>query len=150
MEGAVSETHSPSHDRVTQTIAMLLRGAQARGIHDNLLSASSGIPERTIKSYRTDGKDPSLTNALSLLAALGPDAVNAVLATIGYGGARPLGGAPAIDPRQIIADILPHVSTLAQAAADGHFDHAETPACEAAANHIIATVLPISSAGRAS
>lgn len=144
----MSETHSPSHDRVTQTIAMLLRGAQARGIHDNLLSASSGIPERTIKSYRTDGKDPSLTNALSLLAALGPDAVNAVLATIGYGGARPLGDAPAIDPRTIVADLLPHVSTLAQAAADGHFDHTEQRACEEAANHIIATVLPISSAGR--
>lgn len=146
----MSEPTAPSHDRVTQTIAMLLRGAQARGIHDNLLSASSGIPERTIKSYRTDGKDPSLTNALSLLAALGPDAVNAVLATIGYGGARPLGDAPAIDPRTIVADLLPHVSTLAQAAADGRFDHTETPACEAAADHIIATVLPISSAGRAS
>lgn len=144
----MSESTAPSHDRVTGIIAMLLRGAQARGVHDSALSAATGIPDRTIKSYRTDGKEPSLTNALSLLAALGPDAVNAVMATIGYGGARPLGDAPAIDPRSIVADLLPHVSTLAQAAADGHFDHTETPACEAAANQIIATVLPISSAGR--
>lgn len=145
----MSESPAPSHDRVTGIIAMLLRGAQARGVHDSALSAATGIPDRTIKSYRTDGKEPSLTNALSLLAALGPDAVNAVMATIGYGGARPLGDAPAVDPRTIVADLLAHVSTLAQAAADGHFDHTETPACEAAANQIIATVLPISSAGRA-
>lgn len=144
----MSESTAPSHDRVTGIIAMLLRGAQARGVHDSALSAATGIPDRTIKSYRTDGKDPSLTNALHLLAALGPDAVNAMLATIGYGGARPLGDASAIDPRKIIAEILPQVSTIAQAAADGRIDHTEQRACEEAADHIIATVLPISSAGR--
>lgn len=144
----MSESTAPSHDRVGDIIAMLLRGAQARQIHDNTLSAATGIPERTIKSYRTEGKDPSLTNALHLLAALGPDAVNAVLATIGYGGARPLGDAPAADARKIIADLLPHVATIATAATDGRIDHTEQRACEEAANHIIATVLPISSAGR--
>ena len=144
----MSDCAHPSRDSVAEIVQMLLRGAQARGIHDDMLAEASGVPARTIKSYRTEGKDPSLTNALSLLAALGPQAVNTVLSVIHYGGAKPLGDSDEIDPRQVIADLLPHVSTIAQAAADGRIDHTEQPACEEAANHIIATILPMSSAGR--
>lgn len=144
----MAESHSTEHDRVCAVIQSILRGAQARHLTDDTLSASTGIPARTIKSYRVEGKEPSLSNALALAAALGKPAMNAILATVNYGGAHPLDEPEGFNTRQIIADILPHVSTIAAAVADGAIDHIEKPACAEAADHIIATVLPISSTAR--
>lgn len=139
----MSDTPQPGHDRVCSILATLLRGAFAKGQTDDVLSAATCISPRTIKSYRVDGKEPSLSNALSLLAALGPAAMNAVLGVVEYGGAAPLDEIGRADPRRIVADLLPHVSTIAAASADGRIDHTEQSACENAANHIIAAVAPL-------
>lgn len=136
------------HDRVCEVVQAILRAAHAKGWSDAQLYELSGVPARTIKSYRTEGKEPSLSNALSLAVVLGPTAINSVLAMIGY-VARPLEDADAIAPSQIVADGLAAFSIIASAAADGRIDHTEVPICRDAADQIIATVLPLSSAGGA-
>lgn len=136
------------HDKVCDTLQAILRSAQAKGWTDNQLSDLTGIPARTIKSYRIEGKEPSLSNALSLMLIIGPKAINGILALIGY-HASPLDEADAFCPNAAVAVGLKHFSTIAECAADGRIDHLEAPHCKEAADQIIATVMPLSSAGDA-
>ena len=142
---SASESRSEVHDRVCTVMQVLLRGVQAR-LTDDQLSAASGVPARTIKSYRVEGKEPSLGNALSLLAALGPQAVNAVLSVVGYAGARHMDDVEDLNPRQIVADLLAPIAVIAAASADGRIDHLKMPSCRDAADQIIATIIPLSNA----
>jgi hypothetical protein len=88
------------------------------------LAEACELPERTLRSYLPgEGKQPLLCAALQVLAALGPAALSAVLATVGY-GARPLRGEPA-SPFQALAGMGEGVSQLATALADGRIDHHE-------------------------
>lgn len=144
---SASDTSIVSRDRVCQLVQGILRGAQGVWTDDSL-SAASGVPARTIKTYRVEGKEPSLSNALSLAVVIGPSALNAMLAAIGY-VARPLEDADAVCPAKVVADGLAAFSVIATAAADGRIDHTEAPLCRDAADTIIATVLPLSSAGGA-
>lgn len=146
-QASVSDFPIVDPDRVRQVVQGLLRAAQQKGWSDALLKEASGLSPRTIKSYRIDGKQPSLANALALALVLGKPAVNTLLAIIGYGGASPLDEPEAIKPHQIVAELLPHVSTIAMAAADGLIDHTEMPDCRVAADNIIRIALPLSSAG---
>lgn len=150
MPDPVSASDHTCHgrDRVLTIFQGILRGAQARGWTDEALGEGSGVNPRAIKSYRVEGKEPCLSNALSLMGVLGPGAVNAVLSAIRYSGAAPMEEEGALDPRQIIAEILPQISVIATAAADGRIDHTEQPDCEKAADAIIAIVTPLSSARR--
>lgn len=144
---AASSASAVSHDRVCKIMQGVLRVAQTVWT-DEALQEASGVPARTIKSYRIEGKEPSLSNALSLAMVLGGSSLNAILSTIGY-VARPLDEADAIAPSKIVADGLAAFSVIATAAADGRIDHIEEPMCREAADQIIATVLPLSSAGAA-
>jgi len=136
-----------SRDNVCSVVSGILRGAQ-RQWTDESLSAASGVPARSIKSYRVEGVEPSLSAALSLAVVLGAPALNAMLGAIGY-VAKPLDEPDEIRPAQIVADGLAAFSVIANAAADGRIDHTERPACRTAADALIATVLPLSSAGGA-
>lgn len=49
---------------------------------------------------------------------------------------------------QIAADAMGHLSVIARNAADGRIDHTEEAETAEAADQIIATVLPLSSAGK--
>lgn len=138
-----------SHDSVRERLQGLLRAAQVTGWTDSALEEASGVPARSIKSYRIDGKEPGLSNALSLAVVLGPKAINGILALIGYGGAKPLDEPDALCVHSLVATGLQHFSTIAVAASDGQIDHLELPSCRAAADQIIATVMPLSSAGEA-
>lgn len=151
MPEPVSADKAPlvSPDRVRMVVQAILRAAQASGLTDSQIEEMSGVPARAVKSYRVEGREPSLSAALSLGCVLGGGALNSILAIIGY-HARPLDEADEINPSMIIATMLPHVSTIANAAVDGRIDHIERPLCREAADHIIATVLPLSSAGEAS
>jgi len=136
-----------SPDRVRVLVQGLLRSAQASGWTDETLGAAAQMKPRRIKAYRIEEKEPSLSAALSLAVVLGPSALNSLLALIGY-VARPLDEPDALRPMQIVADGLAHFNVIAQAAADGRFDHTEMDPCRIAADGLIATVLPLSSAGR--
>jgi hypothetical protein len=93
-------------------------------------------------------REPSLSTALSIATVLGTEAVNAILANIGY-AARPLDEAEDACPMVMTAAAMQHLSVIATAAADGRIDHVERPAVREAADMLIATVLPVSSHGDA-
>lgn len=137
-----------SPDSVRNRLQGVLRAAQLDKWTDPELERLSGVSARAIKSYRVEGKEPSLSNALSLAVVLGPKALNSMLALIGY-VARPLDEADPLNVHTIVASGLQHFSTIATAAADGRIDHIERPLCREAADQIIATVMPLSSAGEA-
>lgn len=149
-QSSVPDAALAGRDRVRCVVQGMLRAAQQQGWTDDSLHAASGVPARTIKSYRVEGKEPCLTNALSIGCVLGSQAINAVLALVGYGGAKPLDEEREDAPGAIVATVMRHFSTIATAAADGRFDHVERPGCQLAADQIIATMLPLSSAGQAS
>lgn len=137
-----------SPDRVRLQVQGILRGAQAQGWTDESLSAASGVKASTIKGYRVEGKEPSLSKALSLAVVIGGNAINPLLALIGY-VAKPLDEADAISPMQMTAKAMASLSIIATAASDGQIDHIERPMCRQAADELIATILPISSHGEA-
>lgn len=137
-----------SHNRVCDVMSSILRAAQVRGFTDDQLERISGVSARSIKSYRVEGKEPSLSAALSIACALGGGSLNSILSVIGY-VARPLDESDAVSAGEVVAKGLAHFSTIANAAADGRIDHTEQPMCQAAADEIIAAVLPLSSAGKA-
>lgn len=58
-------------------------------------------------------------------------------------------GIAEVDAHHIVATALPHMATIATAAADGRFDHTERPAVREAADQLVATFLALSSAGAA-
>ena len=136
-------------DRVRGVVQGLLRGAQAKGWTDESLGAAAGISPRRIKSYRVEGREPSLSAALSLGVVLGAPALNSILALVGYGGAAPLEEGDAMPPMQVVAEGMQHFAVIAAAAADGRIDHTERPATQKAADALIATFIPLSSAGSA-
>lgn len=138
-----------SPNRVCFIVAGLLRAAQVKGWTDESLEAASGVKARRIKAWRVEGKEPSLSGALSIAVVLGPEAVNAALALIGYGGAKPLDEGTSSQPSQIVSTVIDGLNVIARAAADNHFDHLETPDVAKAADSIIATLIPVSSAGEA-
>lgn len=134
-------------DRVRTMVCAMLRTA-ALHYTDAQLEELSGVPARAIKSYRVEGREPSLHAALSLAVVIGKPAVNSILSLIGY-TASPLDEADEADPRQVVADGLRHFTVIASAAADGRIDHLEAPLCRDAADRIIETVFPLSSAAGA-
>lgn len=145
---SVDDIGCVSPDRVRERVAAVLRVAQQAGLSDETLESLSGIKARRIKSYRVEGKMPSLDAALSLAVAIGPAAVNSILSLINY-AARPLDDPDAVQPMQMVADGMKHFAVIADAAADNRIDHTEAERTRVAADGIIATFLPLSSAGRA-
>lgn len=137
--------------RVSGVIAGLIRAAVAPGSSWTYasLSAATGLKERRLRSYVHEGKEPSLSAALSIGIVLGKPGINAILAIAGYGGACSLDEPDELDCRNLAATALANLSTIVTAAADGNIDHIERPACREAADVLIATVLPLSSAGQA-
>lgn len=137
-----------SPDCVRDAMQKVLRAAQVK-FTDEQLDELSGVDARAIKSYRVEGREPSLSRALSLLLVLGREDLNRVLALVGYqavtldeAGEMKAAGA-------LVASCMESLAPLAHAAADGRFDHTEMPTCRQAADNLIAAVLPLSSAGAA-
>lgn len=139
-----------THDRVTSLVRGLLSAAVAPGsawTYDSL-GAACRLSPRRLKSYVHEGKEPPLSAALSIGLVLGKPAVNAVLSLIGYGGAAPFDEPAHSQPMQIVANGMKHFAVIASAAADNVIDHTEERQTEAAADALIAEILPLSSAGR--
>jgi hypothetical protein len=89
----------------------------------------------------------AIEDAFSLAYTIGERAVNALLMEIGYGGAAPLSDPAEPDYSHLVADGLRHFTVIATALADQRVDHVERPGTTEAADHLIATVLPLSSVG---
>jgi hypothetical protein len=82
--------------------------------------------------------------ALSLAFVLGPRAVNALLAMIGYAGSS-LDEVEAHGPALVAVELMENVARFARCAADNHIDHTEEPITTAAADNVINLALPYSS-----
>lgn len=115
------------------------------------LAESSGVNIHTIDAMLSRNPDKhrrlALEDAMSLAWVLGERAINAVLAIIGF-IASPLDDPDEVQPMQIVADAIGHLGVISRAAADNRIDHTEEPETREAADQLIATVLPLSSAGR--
>ncbi len=138
-----------SPDRVRNTVVAMIGAARASGWTIESIASASGVKRDTIKGWLADGKEPSLSKALSVAVVLGERAVNTVLAIIGYGGATPLDEPDTPDLHQLVAAGLGDFHVIAAAAADGRIDHTEEAPVQEAADHLIASLLPLSSARRA-
>ena len=86
-----------------------------------------------------------IEDAFSIAATLGESAVNSLIAEMGYTGARRIqAGAP--DYSNIVCDALKDMAVIANSLADLRIDHSERRPTGEAVDHLIATVLPLSSA----
>lgn len=143
-----------SRDRVTAAIRTELRTAIVveRRLTVDQLATASGVSVRAIRSYMANDagevREPCLSSALSIAVVLGTRCLNAILALVGY-AARPLDEEDQPCPMMIAATSMGHLATIAAAAADGRIDHTEEQPVRAAADMIIATLVPLSSAGNA-
>jgi hypothetical protein len=150
INGAVQDEPIVSRDRVIDVLRRELRitSVVERRLTVEQVAEASGLKLGTVRSYmrNEDPREPCLSAALSVAVVLGPRAVAAIMALIGY-AASPLDGADDIKPMQLVADMMQPLATIAAAAADGRIDHTEKPGCTKAADLIIATVLPLSSHG---
>jgi hypothetical protein len=143
-----------SRNRVIETVRRELHIAVniERRFTVEQISIASGVPVRTIRTYMAndegEAREPCLSNALSIVCVLGARAVNSMLALIGYSGSA-LDEPEALQPMKLVADAISHLSVIGNAAADNRIDHHEEPETTRAADMLIATVLPLSSAGKA-
>jgi hypothetical protein len=116
------------------------------------LADAAGISVDMLDAIRKTGEGRRKHGPAAMLClclVMGERRVNGLLAFIGYAGAKPLDEAGIANVRDIIANILPHLTTIAGAAKDGIIDHTEEPDTTRAADRIILEVLPLSSAGKA-
>lgn len=115
------------------------------------LADAAGISVDMLDAIRKTGEGRRKLGPAAMLClclVMGQRRVNGLLAFIGYAGAKPLDEAGVSSVRDIVANILPHLSTIAGAAKDGVIDHTEEPSTTSAADRIILEVLPLSSAGK--
>lgn len=143
-----------SDTRVRETLARAIRAAVVveRRLTRAELAAAARVNIHTLDSITSADsakhRRVCMADALSIAAVLGEPTVNALLALIGFGGASALEGEDSFNSAAATANMIGHLAVIARAAADGHIDHIERPACQAAADLLIAEALPLSSAGR--
>jgi len=147
VEASADEYGLVGRDRVIQVVQEMLRDARTMGWKDDQIAARARMKDRLIKAYRHEEKVPNLAAALSIAAVLGDWAVSRITGLIGY-SASANDEADRLQPNAIVAELAGGMAIIAGAAADGRFDHTEMPAVTNAADQIIATVLPLSRAGR--
>jgi hypothetical protein len=115
------------------------------------LAAESGVGIHTLDQIMASGSEKhrrvAIEDAFSIAHVLGGRAVNALLNEIGYSASR-IDEPDELAPMMMAATAMACLSTIATAAADGRIDHTERQSCQEAADMLIATVAPMSSAGK--
>lgn len=145
---AVEQIVSPA--RGVENIQEIVRLARARGRTLKGIAEEAGVDLGTIRGWIEDGKEPSYSRAMSVIAVCGQPAVAKSNAMIGYGGAEPLDeGDHEIQPAQRAADALCNLSIIVQDTVGNRIDHRRERECREAADKVIFDLLPLSSAGRA-
>jgi len=118
------------------------------------LASDSGVALHFIDSIISRDKAKhrrvATEDALSLAYCLGDGAINALLSLFGYGSAQPIDTPEPSRPMMIVAGAMKELAIIGEAAADDRIDHTEQAPVALAADHLIALVTPLSSAGRAS
>ena len=121
-----------SHDHVTRRLAATLRLYVGRGrpYSAESLAEATGIPERTIRSYRMGHATPGLVNLLALIRCLGGVFAGAILEDAGVAAVL-LQDDLDTDPRELATryerDGADELARLVAALEDGRIDHTEAP-----------------------
>ena len=117
------------------------------------IASRSGVAQRLLTSYISQNvneqREATLSNAMSIAVVLGTDAINRMLALIGYGGATPLDEADDMQPMEVVAGVMAPLNVIVQAAANNRWDVGEKVPVREAADLIITHMLPLSSQGDA-
>jgi hypothetical protein len=143
---SVIDDRTEVDDRVEVAISAILGRALREGKTYADLESDTGVKASTLKAYNGKHRHPSLAAGLMIAAGIGDWAVNKLVNIIRY-QAQPLDEADGLQPMQIVADALQHLGVIGQAAADNRIDHTERPRTTEAADQLIATIVPLSSAG---
>lgn len=152
-DDAVRSSAITSDERIRNALRRHIRRAYDTGdFTRETLARESGVSISQIDQIMagSEAKHRRVTaeDALCLAYTLGDEAVSAFVATIRYSAKR-LDEVDQQSVHLIVATGLQHFTTIATAAADGRIDHVERPGVRDAADQIIATVMPLSSAGDA-
>ena len=111
-----------------QTVQDVFRAAFMRrvGVGDTRtsygdLQDATGIPVRTLKSWREGAAMPHLDNFLKLAAVFGPDFTSEFLRVIGQGGVEHIDQAEAVNAHECAADLAGVLSDITERLRDGKF-----------------------------
>lgn len=114
------------------------------------LATETGVNIHTIDAIKSHDKAKhrriAAEDAFCIAYTLGGAAVNALIGTIHY-TARRTDEVSKVAPMMMAANAMEGLAVITKAVADGWIDHTEEPACRDAADYIIASVTPLSSAG---
>ena len=133
---------------VTAKMSGALKRAKLAGITDDYLEEVTEIPARTIRSYRNEGKEPGLTNALKLWYVLGPKYSDPVVGLLDCRLVLIEEHDRQQDLTRITSDGLQAFAIIAKALSDGRISHDELPACQEAANELIRLCLNVAHGGK--
>lgn len=139
-----------SDERIRNVLRRHIQKAyDTRAFSRRSLADESGVDIYTIDHFvsRDVAKHRRIAceDALNLAYTLGAECVSALIGEIHYTASR--ADADEVKVSQIVATVLPSLSAIANAEMDGQIDYLERPAVQAASDRIIATLLPLSSAG---
>lgn len=137
-----------TRENVTAKLSDALTRARIDGYTDDRLEALTGISVRTLRSYRCEGKEPSLTNALLLWYVLGPKYSDPVLSLLDCRLVLIEEHDLRLEMSRITSQGLEAFAIIAKAAADGRIDHTEAPAVQDAANELIRLCLGLAHGGK--
>lgn len=112
----------------------LMRGAFGRGRRFAFDQAAEilDVRERQLRAIADGEQRPGLGLGLAIAGLIGPAAVNALLAVVGYGAARPVEDGTGPCPFRTLAGINRAAAILAEALEDCRIDHVERVGCAAA------------------
>lgn len=111
-------------ERLQAAIAM--RVGRDRQYTPEMVEKATGIVARTVKAYRSEGIDPSLTAFLRMVAEFGPEFANEILEIAGVTGCEPVEAAD-LDGHALLAESAHTTAEIADVMVDGKITHDERP-----------------------
>ena len=135
-------------ENITERLANALTRARLDWYDEERLEELTGIKARTIRSYRCESKEPSLSTALKLWFVLGPKYSDPVLKLLGCRLVLIEEHDMRQDMARITSEGLEAFAVIAKAAADGRIDHTELPGVQDACDQLIRLLLPLAKMGQ--
>jgi hypothetical protein len=110
-----------------ETLRRLMGGAFGRGRRFSFEEGAEllGMKERHLRAIADGEQRAGLNQGLSIAGLIGPAAVNALLASVGYLGAKPAEAAAAASPFETLGGKGKGLACLSTALSDGRIDHVE-------------------------
>lgn len=149
--GSVPNIGITSDERIRNVLRRhISKALDSREFTRESLAAETGVNIHTIDAIKTHDKAKhrriAAEDAFCIAYTLGSAAVNALIGTIHY-TAQHADERVEVAPMLMAANAMTGLAVITKAVADGRIDHTEAHECRDAADMIIASVMPLSSAG---